>query len=197
MIANLEARAAVSRALFDRNISGLLRPPDHPKDVEGRKFRLSMKVTLSRRGVVMLERLLRKVSRYRNRDYYQTLQRYRRAHPESLEEERKQIERWLAFVEARRHARNDSTSRREIEVDEGLRQLREAARVAFMSHPAATEIDFQRCWPKIRYELLTQHALDALAADPSLLALVSQQVTDAHLRSEPSDQMSINVKLVR
>jgi hypothetical protein len=50
----------------------------------------------------MWERLFRKLTKHRKQDYYRALQRYRREHPESIEEERKQIKRWLAFVEAHR-----------------------------------------------------------------------------------------------
>src|SRR5437773_9973975 len=39
----LVACAAPREDYSDRKISGLLRPPDHPKDVESRKFRLSVK----------------------------------------------------------------------------------------------------------------------------------------------------------
>jgi len=32
-------------------------------------------------------------------------------------------------------------------------------RAAFLSHPAATEEDFERCWPELRDEVLMRHAL--------------------------------------
>lgn len=146
----------------------------------------------------MLERFFHRLRHLRgSRDYYKTLQRYRRQHPESLEEERRQIEKWIAFVEIRRRANENQTNSYNPGVANELPHLREAARKAFMSHPAATEIDFQRCWPGIRQELLTQHALNELAGNPALLASVSQKVSDSYLRSEMSDPVDLNLKLIK
>jgi hypothetical protein len=144
----------------------------------------------------MLERLFHRLKHRRSsRDYYKSLQRYRREHPGSLEEERQQINHWLALVEARRLVtRNQADT---LEVVDQLQQLREAAHTAFMSHPAATEIDFRRCWPSIRQELLTQHALNELAGNPALLTSVSQQVSDLYLNSERSEQVNLNIKLIK
>ena len=50
-------------------------------------------------------------------------------------------------------------------VDESLEaagRLRERVREAFMSHPAATEADFERCWPSLRDTLLKRHTLKVL-----------------------------------
>lgn len=43
---------------------------------------------------------------------------------------------------------------------EACEDMREIVRKAFMSHPAATEEDFERCWPDIRDEMFKQYALD-------------------------------------
>ena len=42
---------------------------------------------------------------------------------------------------------------------EACDDLRAVVREAFMSHPAATEADFERCWPELRDEMFRQHAL--------------------------------------
>ncbi|MDT7540295.1 MAG: hypothetical protein QOE33_199 [Acidobacteriota bacterium] len=42
---------------------------------------------------------------------------------------------------------------------EALGDLRTAVRAALMTHPAATEEDFERCWPAIRDEIFKQHTL--------------------------------------
>jgi Ca2+/Na+ antiporter len=42
---------------------------------------------------------------------------------------------------------------------EALEGLRAAVRAALMTHPAATEEDFERCWPSIRDEIFKQHTL--------------------------------------
>ena len=61
---------------------------------------------------------------------------------------------------------------------------REVARAAFMSHPAATEYDFRRCWPSIREELLKQHALEELAANPALSQSLAIQISEANAEAE-------------
>ena len=44
---------------------------------------------------------------------------------------------------------------------EACEDMREVVRAAFMTHPAATEADFERCWPSLRDEVFKQHALHA------------------------------------
>ncbi|MGH9942480.1 MAG: hypothetical protein ACRD9R_09020 [Pyrinomonadaceae bacterium] len=44
------------------------------------------------------------------------------------------------------------------------RVFRQVLRAAFMSHYAATEEDFDRCWPKLRDDLLCEHAKDVFYA---------------------------------
>lgn len=61
----------------------------------------------------------------------------------TLEEERR-----YALDEAMRQSRLDACE-----------EMREIVRQAFMNHPAATEEDFERCWPGIRDEMFVQHAL--------------------------------------
>ncbi|HEX8475864.1 MAG TPA: glycosyltransferase family 39 protein [Pyrinomonadaceae bacterium] len=43
-------------------------------------------------------------------------------------------------------------------------ELRAELRACFMTHPAATEADFERCWPSLRDEVFKQHAFRVLAA---------------------------------
>ncbi|HVF48713.1 MAG TPA: hypothetical protein VNA19_01425 [Pyrinomonadaceae bacterium] len=50
---------------------------------------------------------------------------------------------------------------------EACEDMREIVRKAFMSHPAATEEDFERCWPDIRDEMFKQYALDAYNSQAS------------------------------
>jgi len=118
-------------------------------------------------------------------DYERSLQRYRQAHPESLEEEREQIQRWIKYVDARNRQEWQSNlqnrkraGEEEARVRQALYVMKEVARDAFMRHPASTEYDFQRCWPSIREEILKQCALEELASNPELssrLARLSEQ----------------------
>jgi len=55
----------------------------------------------------------------------------------------------------------------------------ETARAAFMSHPAATEMDFRKCWPSIYEELLKQHALEELAGNPAASNPLVEEMTDS------------------
>src|SRR5216683_5418639 len=72
-------------------------------------------------------------------DNLKSLKRYRVAHPESLEKERKQIQRWLTYVESRSERQSNNEREQERKTNEALSQLREVARLAFMIHPAATQ----------------------------------------------------------
>lgn len=133
----------------------------------------------------MFHRLFRKINRGRakrrikEQDYYKALERYRKAHPESLEEDKKQIQHWIA-LEAHRRSQKQGNLLTHADIEHkrltrALYELREAARAAFMSHPAATERDFRRCWPSIREEMLKQHALEKLAANPALSENMAQR----------------------
>lgn len=63
--------------------------------------------------------------------------------------------------------RDEHERRRELElaVDqskaEACEDMRAVVREAFLSHPAATEEDFERCWPGLRDEMFREHALRA------------------------------------
>jgi hypothetical protein len=63
--------------------------------------------------------------------------------------------------------RDEHERRRELElaVDqskaEACEDMRAVVREAFLSHPAATEEDFERCWPRLRDEMFREHALRA------------------------------------
>ena len=134
-------------------------------------------------------------------DYERSLQRYRQAHPESLEEEREQIQRWIKYVDARNRQEWQSNlqnrkraGEEEARVRQALYVMKEVARDAFMRHPASTEYDFQRCWPSIREEILKQCALEELASNPELssrLARLSEQ-------GDPSSaRQSVNLHLLK
>lgn len=139
----------------------------------------------------MFGHLFQRIKRWRSeklirpKDYYTTLQRYRRENPESLEDEKRQIQEWIAQVNARRYAelqgnREIRASSKEMELADALYQMREVARAAFMSHPAATEWDFRRCWPSIREEMLKQHALEELAANPALSENLAKEASESN-----------------
>lgn len=139
----------------------------------------------------MFRRLFRRIKWWRAerpiraKNYHKAFQRYRRQHPESMEEERKQIQQWISHVHAGRRAEQQGntefpTTIKENQLAEALYQMREVARAAFMSHPAATEGDFRRCWPSIREEMLKQHALEELAANPALSESLAREASAAN-----------------
>lgn len=43
-------------------------------------------------------------------------------------------------------------------------RMKEDARKVFLTHPAATDQDFERCWPTIRDEIFVRYTLNALVA---------------------------------
>jgi hypothetical protein len=105
--------------------------------------------------------------------YTKGLQRYRQEHPESLKHETERIQNWISYVQSRRivdQRNQQEQSPDDVRLASAVNDLKEAARTAFMSHPAATEYDFRKCWPYIREEILKQHALEELAANPELLS---------------------------
>jgi hypothetical protein len=114
--------------------------------------------------------------------YSKSLARFRKEHPESLAEESEQIYQWVRFIDKKKRERIPTEERERPLSDELQRawvvyRMWETARAAFMSHPAATEIEFRRCWPSIRAELLKQHALDELAGNPALTNRLVEEVT--------------------
>ena len=137
----------------------------------------------------LIKRIMRRTMIVSPRSYEKQLRRYRIEHPESLEKDNKQVQQWIAFVEARRRAEQKGNREVQFEVKDvrlayALYELREVARTAFMSHPAATEYDFRRCWPSIREELLKQHALEELAANPALSQSLAIQISEANAEAE-------------
>ena len=153
----------------------------------------------------MVRELLRIFTRpqrlLRTNDYERALQRYRRQHPESLEEEREQIQRWIKYVDARnRRERQINIQNRnraaeeDARVTEALHAMREVAQEAFMRHPAATEYDFERCWPSIREEILKQCALEELASNPALSSRLARQSEGSVMSSA---RRSVNIHLLK
>jgi len=124
-------------------------------------------------------------------DYSKNLARYRKEHPESLAEESEQIYQWVRSIDKKKRE-GSQTEEKESPLSDQLQhawavyRMWETARAAFMSHPAATEVEFRRCWPSIRAELLKQHALDELAGNPSLTNRLVEEVTASdQVLSEP------------
>ena len=115
-------------------------------------------------------------------NYSKSLARFRKEHPESLAEESEQIYQWVRFIDKKKRERIPTEERErplsaELQRAWAVYRMWETARAAFMSHPAATEIEFRRCWPSIRAELLKQHALDELAGNPALTNRLVEEVT--------------------
>jgi hypothetical protein len=110
---------------------------------------------------------------------------------ERIEHDRTVAEYYARLLAQRKHQRelekqssaNEHEARRRIEEEsfEAAERLRALAHTAFMSHPAATEDDFARCWPEIRDEIFKQHTLRVLAASPpqidELLAKTEEEVS--------------------
>jgi hypothetical protein len=64
-------------------------------------------------------------------------------------------------VMAYRRARGHQTGReQETARIEAARHLKVKARRVFMTHPAATDQDFERCWPAIRDEMFVRYTLN-------------------------------------
>jgi hypothetical protein len=150
----------------------------------------------------MFRQLFKRIKRTRlvsGNDYGRSLARYRKEHPGSLEDDRKRIHEWILFVEKRKRVQNQAHAQahareEENKLAEAIHRMREAARAAFMTHPAATEIDFRRCWPSIREELLKQHALEELAANPILSKRLIGEIVDGDdiLDIDGDDILGIN-----
>lgn len=72
----------------------------------------------------------------------------------------------IAYSRATQQQRKKTTAQHQ---QNGLAQsLKERARAAFMTHPAATAEDFERCWPSIRDEIFKRHTLSSLEYDRTL-----------------------------
>jgi len=117
-------------------------------------------------------------------DYGRDLTRYRKEHPESLAEEREQIHQWVRIVEKRKRDRTQIDEKEPPLLDELKRawvvyRMWETARAAFMSHPAATDMDFRKCWPSIHEELLKRHALEELAGNSAASSPLVEEMTDS------------------
>ena len=84
----------------------------------------------------------------------QLVQQRRERDLERIEDEKKHtLDR---LEDDKRRALEQAMSQSKAEACEDMRAI---VREAFMSHPAATEEDFERCWPSIRDEMFKQHAL--------------------------------------
>ncbi|HYO62302.1 MAG TPA: hypothetical protein VER08_01455, partial [Pyrinomonadaceae bacterium] len=64
-------------------------------------------------------------------------------------------------VALRRAARFDPVKFRAAE------KFRAEVRECFLTHPATTSADFDRCWPKLRDEIFKRHARRALGLRPA------------------------------
>jgi hypothetical protein len=149
----------------------------------------------------MIRNLLRKLTGRQtmvtSKVYLKDLTRYRRAHPESLEKEREQIQRWLTYVKSRPEQETNNERNQEVKTNDARAQLREVARLAFMLHPAATQDDFRRCWPSIRDEILKQHCLEELAVNPALTMMVATRNSKANVTRKEEKAQSTNLHLLK
>src|SRR6266852_4519869 len=79
----------------------------------------------------MIRNLLRKLTGRQTmvtaKVYLEDLNRYRRAHPESLEKEREQIQRWLTYVKSRPEQETNNERTQEVKTTDARAQLREVA----------------------------------------------------------------------
>jgi len=149
----------------------------------------------------MIRNLLRKLTGRQtmvtSKAYLKDLNSYRRAHPESLEKEREQIQRWLTYVKSRPEQETNNERNQEVKTNEARAQLREVARLAFMLHPAATQDDFRRCLPSIRDEILKQHCLEELAVNPALTMMVATRNSKANVTRKEEKVQSTNLHLLK
>lgn len=136
---------------------------------------------------------LRRRRSYRSYDeYYKEYRRAKRENPEKFEQEQELVRKWvLRIVEQRQQQLSGAPDERgshapatERRPEEAVRQMREIARAAFMSHPAATEADFRVCWPAIRTEMLKQHTLDELAAEPERMSALLLKAANSGAETE-------------
>ncbi|HEX8745802.1 MAG TPA: hypothetical protein VF717_01295 [Pyrinomonadaceae bacterium] len=99
--------------------------------------------------------ILRRYQEYRHRKDYEKDVRFRMNHTPYGE----MYGQVLAYRRAKvkRSGSEDEQAR-----VEAARNLKESARVVFMSHPAATGQDFERCWPSIRDQMLIRYTLSGL-----------------------------------
>ncbi|HYO62301.1 MAG TPA: hypothetical protein VER08_01450 [Pyrinomonadaceae bacterium] len=90
-----------------------------------------------------------------------------------VEQRREQESEW-------QRERDEAARRRELELaieqskSEACDDMRAVVREAFLSHPAATEEDFERCWPELRDEVFREHALRAYAGRAAQQAVNSE-----------------------
>src|SRR2546423_8574809 len=150
----------------------------------------------------MLGRLLklrrRKGSYKSYDDYYREYKRAKRDNPEKFEQEQELVRRWvLRTVEQRQQQagasdeKGSSAQAIEKKPEEAMEQMREIARAAFMSHPAATEADFRICWPAIRAEMLKQYTLDELAAQPERMSALLLKAATVETEQPVEPQLTL------
>ena len=149
----------------------------------------------------MLGRLLklgrRRASYKSYDDYYKEYRRAKRENPERFEQEQELVRKWvLRTVEQRQQQgasdeRGSSAQAIERRPEEAMNQMREIARAAFMSHPAATEADFRICWPGIRAEMLKQYTLDELAAEPERMSAPLLRAASAEPEQPRQTQLAL------
>jgi hypothetical protein len=132
-----------------------------------------------------LLRLRRKKGSFKSYDdYYKEYRRAKRENPERFEQEQELVRKWVLRIVEQRQQQSDLDERAasaqglEIRSVDPIEQMREIARAAFMSHPAATEADFRVCWPDIRAEMLKQYTLDELAAQPERMSALLLQASN-------------------
>ncbi len=90
--------------------------------------------------------------------------------PELLEQRDRRLTVEMKIVEQAREE-----SRKEVAA---LEQMKQHARAAFLSDGAATEEEFERCWPELRNQIFRQRAK---AAAQGLAIYVRQQTDQARL----------------
>jgi ankyrin repeat protein len=83
---------------------------------------------------------------------------------------------------------------------ESTARLRAIAKAAFLSHPAATPMDFERCWPQIRDELFRQHTIQLVTESgenvDDLTDAIQKTSTQSVLRLASTEQSRKSLNLL-
>lgn len=74
---------------------------------------------------------------------------------------------------------------RQAEADE---RLKAAARISYLSNPAATEADFERAWPAMREEVLRTSAVQQITAQKPAQELADRYIKAKYPPAGPDEQ---------
>lgn len=126
----------------------------------------------------------------RTADEIERDQEVARAYGVLLAQQRRQRE-----LEQQRRAIEEETRRAlEERARSADRRFKVWAHAAFLSHPAATEEDFERSWPLIRDEMLRQHAVTVLSSRlTNLEELLNESLDEAQETPDEEPQVPASI----